>query len=442
MQTPADDAMTILVGTDFSEAARKAADAAVALAAASRALLILVHIHHPLVAPDMPQLAKDATEAARRALESEAERLRESGVQTGCEMMTGNPGRKLLEVAERYHAGLLVLGSVCRKSAGERWLMGDVAEYVAEHANVPTLIVRHAEPLVKWATKREPLKILIGENLREPSDNPLLWVKGLAEIAPFRATVAYVMWPYDEAMRYGYPPPISYLDTSPEVARAVARDLEHRVAQVMGELTVDTTVKASWGAADLSLANLAKEKAIDLLVVGTRQHRRLSRFIEHSVSRAVIHDTPANLAIVPHGAVPRCRPPLPRFERVLVATDFSAEANRAIPYAYALAAPGGVVCLAHVCHAGEAERLAAETRLRTLVPPESQASGVRSEFMTAGDDKVPPGILHLANRFGADVVCMASHSVSGLGEAIGKSSSHDLLRAIRVPVLLVHAEGG
>ncbi len=442
MHTPPAKTLEILVGTDFSEAARQAADAAAALAAAAGGSLTLLHVHHPVATPDMPRLAAEAADAAKRAVEAEAARLREADVEVGWEMISGSPGRRLLEAAERYDADLLVLGSTCRRSTGERWLMGDVAEYAAEHANVATLIVRNAAPVTKWATGLAPLEILIGENLREPSDNPLLWVKNLASVAPVRATVAYVMWPYEEAIRYGYPPPLSYLDMSPEVAQAVARDLEHRVARVMGDLAVEIAVQPSWGAADLSLARLAKEKDADLLVLGTRQHRRLSRFFEHSVSRAVIRDTPANLAIVPHSAALSCQLPIPRFERVLVPTDFSAESNRAIPFAYSIAAPGGVVCLAHVGPpAGGETQEACEARLRELIPPEAARLGFRSEVMTVADEKVSSGIQHLANRFGADALCMASHPSSGLAGVLGRSPSYDLLHAMKVPVLVVHAEG-
>ena len=431
--------MMILMGTDFSEAAQKAADAAAALASATGARLTLVHVHHPILPPDMPQLATDAAEAAKDALESEAERLRRTDVEVACAMASGSPGRRLLEAAEHYDADLLILGSVCRKSVGERWLMGDVAEYVAEHANVPTLVIRNAAPIMKWTAALEPLRVLIGENLREPSDNPLLWIKGLADVAPVRATVAYVMWPYDEAIYYGYPLPLSYLDTSPQVAQAVARDLEHRVNELMGDFKVETAVKASWGAADLALANLVKERNIDLLVVGTRQHRRLSRFLEHSVSRAVIHDTPANLAIVPYTAQLSCRRPVAKFQRVLVPTDFSAEANRAIPFAYSLVAPGGQVCLAHIELRGTSDGHDIESKLKALIPAESERLGVTTKVLTIADEKVSSGILHLTNRFGADAVCLAAHSASSVG--LGKSPSQDLLRTIKVPVLVVHAEG-
>lgn len=431
--------MMILIGTDFSDAAQRAADAAAALASAAGASLTLVHVHHPLLPPDVPQLAADAAEAARNALESEAGRLRKTEVEVRWEMLSGSPGRRLLEVAERYAADLLVLGSICRKSAGERWLMGDVAEYVAEHANVPTLIIRNASPITNWTDHLEPLKILVGENLHEPSDNPLLWVKSLTDIAPIKATVAYVMWPYDEAIRYGYPLPLSYLDTSPQVTAAVARDLENRVDELMGDFKVETAVKTSWSAADLALANLVKEKNIDLLVVGTRQHRRLSRFLEHSVSRSVIHDTSANLAIVPYTAHLSCRRPVSKFHRVLVPTDFSAESNRAIPFAYSLVAPGGQVCLAHIELPGKSNGQETEERLKTLIPVESESLGITTKVLTTEDEKVSSGILHLTNRFGADAICLAAHSGSSLG--LGKSPSQDLLRVIKVPVLVVHAEG-
>ncbi len=439
MTEHADKPMIIVVATDFSEPACKAADAAAALAAANRASLTLVHVHSPMVVPDLPELAKLTVQAAQSALEDEAERLRKTGIGVGYELLGGSPGRSLLEAAKRYHADLLVLGSKRRKVI-ERWLLGDVAEFVAEHAEVATLIVRDAAPIVNWATKLDTLRILIGQNLKEPSDNSLLWVKSLAGIGPAHLTVAYVTWPYDEAARYGYPHPATYFDSSPELMELVSRDLARRVERLVGDMTTETVVKTSWVGADIALAQPAKECHIDLLVLGRRQHRLLSRLLERSVARSTMHDTPVNLAIVPSTAEPACGPPIARFERVLVATDFTTDANRAIPVAYAMVAQGGVVCLAHVCNKDGDGLHDAEARLRELVPAESRDLGIRTEIMATVNDSASSGILHLANRFGADAVCLASHPHSAIGEALLGSPSRDLLRALRVPILMVHAE--
>jgi nucleotide-binding universal stress UspA family protein len=442
MSEQSDKNMIVMVATDFSEPARKAADAAAALASAKGGSIMLVHVHHPMAVADLPELpglAAQTLQAAAGALESEASRLAATGIDVKSEFLEGPPGRRLLEAAKSCHPDLVVLGSKRRKVI-ERWLLGDVAEYVAEHADVPTLIVRNADPIVKWVTKLDPLRILVGQNLKEPSDNSLLWVKSVAGIGPTKTTVAYVTWPYDEARRYGFPVPATYFDSSPELMELVSRDLTRRVERLAGELGAETIVKSSWVGADVALGQLAKETQADVLVLGKRQHRALFRFIEHSVSRSTMHDTSANLAIIPSTAEPASQRPINRFQRILVATDFSTDANRAIPVAYGMVGQGGVVCLAHICDKDDASLHDAEARLWTLVPEESRSMGIQSEVSVAVSDKASTGILQLVNRFGADAVCLTSHSHSELAEALVRSPSRDLLRAIRVPILMIHAE--
>lgn len=439
MSEQPDKTMIIMIATDFSEHARKAADAAAALASANGGSLMLVHVHHIPDLSELPGLAAQAVQAAETALETEAERLSKTGIDVRSEFLEGPPGRRLLEVATSCRADLLVLGSKRRKVI-ERWLLGDVAEYVVEHANLPVLIVRDPEPLVNWVTKLDPLSILVGQNLRQPSDNSLLWVKSLAGIGPTRVIVAYATWPYDEAHRYGTPPPPTFSDNSPELMEFISRDLTRRVERLAGDLGAETVVKASWVGADIALAQLARERHTDLLVLGKRQHRALARFLEHSVSRSTMHDTPANLAIIPCTSAPVSAPPITRFERVLVVTDFTPAGNRAIPSAYSMVGQGAVVCLAHVSHRNGTTPHDAEAQLSLLIPEESQSMGIRSEVMAITNPRTSSGILQLANRFGADVVCLASHTHSELGEALFGSPSRELLRAIRVPVLLVHAD--
>jgi nucleotide-binding universal stress UspA family protein len=104
--------------------------------------------------------------------------------------------------------------------------------------------------------------------------------------------------------------------------------------------------------------------------------------------------------------------------------------------------PGGVVCLAHVCTRDQPGNIEVEDRLRALIPPEGQRFGIRSEIMMMKDDDPWSGILHIANRFGADAVCLANRGHTELGEAFLRSTIRELLRKIQLPVLVVHTDGG
>jgi len=149
---------------------------------------------------------------------------------------------------------------------------------------------------------------------------------------------------------------------------------------------------------------------------------------------------------------------IPELRRVLVPTDLSAWSNVAIAYAYSILHSGGTVCIVHVeqafefpnpihaRHAGAAQRLEEERarqlnacrgRLRTLVPPQAKRRGILTEFEVLHEARPAAAICRAAERFGADLICMASHGRTGLSKAILGSVAQAVMSRSRVPVLVV-----
>lgn len=150
---------------------------------------------------------------------------------------------------------------------------------------------------------------------------------------------------------------------------------------------------------------------------------------------------------------------IPRYDRVLVTTDFSELGNAAIAHAYALlgSRPGTVV-LCHVlerptppnplyAHYSPGRALSPKERkalareleqqLGELVPS-GVPKGVRTEVRVL--DR--PGAVHesitdLARAVRAKAVVIASHGRSGLGRALLGSTADRVLRTARTPVLVV-----
>ncbi len=426
----------ILCGTDFSIPARRTSDACAALAAKLGTPLVLAHVHQPLLFAG-EGLAESVQDASRRMLASEAERLRERGATVEEAFLdAGPPEEVLLGAVESRGAGLIVLASQQKRGFAERLLLGSIAEYVAEHAAVPTLIVRDAEPFEEWVAGKRPLGVFVAENLSSSSDAPLLWAKSLGQAGSCAFTVAYTNWVSDEALRLGLREPSSFFEESPEVHAVLERDLRERTKRLLGEVPARTVVGPRWGRADASLIELAKQAEADLIVVGTRQRRGLARLFDESVSRGALRHAPMNVAIVPQKGVAATEAPLPRFDRVLVPTDFSELSNHAIPYAYALVSPGGMVCLAHVTARFGSEEKEIARQLRALIPAEAAARGIHSEVSITEDDRTAEGIGHLAARFGADAICIGSHGRSGVQKALLGSVAQAVVEGSRCPVLI------
>jgi len=154
---------------------------------------------------------------------------------------------------------------------------------------------------------------------------------------------------------------------------------------------------------------------------------------------------------------------VPRLLRVLCSTDLTELGDRAVPYAYALVADGGLVRLLHVIdvhptpsplvphyslegHESAGERSQrereAEERLRALVPPEAARRGVRTEVRIVGALDPARVIREEADQLDADAICLASRSRPGLSSTILGSVSLDVLRDSSHPVLLIRPPAG
>jgi nucleotide-binding universal stress UspA family protein len=141
---------TLLVPTDFSEAADAALDSAVELAAALDAQVILLHAFEiPTVG--FPDASLQVTaELGRRILDGAQAGLDERKAARGAANVAirtcveqGAPWRVVLHVAERERADLIVMGTHGRRGLPHA-LLGSVAEKVVRTSPVPVLIV-HAK---------------------------------------------------------------------------------------------------------------------------------------------------------------------------------------------------------------------------------------------------------------------------------------------------------
>ncbi|HYH44152.1 MAG TPA: universal stress protein [Thermoanaerobaculia bacterium] len=155
---------TVLLPTDFSEDARRAARAAVSLLGspgsnASQAApgspsirLVLLHafnlpIEYTAYGPIPTSLhyLRDTGAEAETRLAEEAERLRAEGFEVETVAREGDPAEVIAEEARRCQADLLALGTHGRSGLAHL-LLGSTAERVVQHAPCPVLTLRRGEP--------------------------------------------------------------------------------------------------------------------------------------------------------------------------------------------------------------------------------------------------------------------------------------------------------
>ena len=448
----------VICGTDFSVHAAEAGDVAAAIAKRLDETLLLIHVQeHAGLGARHPDLFDALSQRTRERLAAEAERLRSFGATVSEALLSGWPYEALAETASSSSARLVVVASIGRVAPG-RLLAGSVAERTAETSPVPTLVVRRGDTLTAWARGERRLKAVVGCDFSASADAALCWLQELREIGPCDITVAHVDWPPMVRRRLGLSGPISLTENPPEVEHVLKRDLQERVAAILGHQPVSLCVRSGWGRTDAHLIQLAQKAQADLLVVGTHQRHGLGRFWLGSVSRGVLHDAPMSVAVVP---TPETNEDtlnrIPELRRVLVPTDFSDLGNSAVPYACALLRRGGTVKVIHVIPPWELpgplvphyepkrltekqhKQLAVDSlnRLRSLIPEEAEARGLVADVEVVEGRDAAEAIGQAAERFGADLICLGSHGRSGLSKAVFGSVAQKVLTRSPRPVLII-----
>jgi nucleotide-binding universal stress UspA family protein len=289
--------MTIVCGTDL--VGKSSALAAAAIAARLGTPLHLVHV------AELPQLleegaARDAVLGQlREKLNIWAEELgRRFSVQVCPLLEQGPPEDRLIAVLEATQAAMLVVSSLGERKQ-RRWLLGSVAERVAQGSPVPTLIVRDHQVIEEWARGVRPLVVMVGVEPTVASRTALEWVCGLRAVGPCSLTVVQIVWPAEQSKYLGGSAPIPLDHLRPEVEHTLERELREWAGDQGRPGESSFVVKAGWGRVDRHLTQLAADAHADLLVVGTHQRAGLAKLWQGSVSRGVLHGAPMSAACVP-----------------------------------------------------------------------------------------------------------------------------------------------
>ena len=440
--TDGGEVMTIVSGTDFSENAAQAALAAAAIAKRLSVPLKLVHV--------IDELGAELTITSDQSgiYDPLRQRIHDQAIEIGTRfgidvepiVVPGSAYEKLNEIAGAHHARLIVVSSLGDKKQ-HRWLLGSVAERVAQTSPIPVLIVRDSASIEAWARGERVVRTMVGVEIGSTSKAALRWAAELRQVGRCDLLVTHVAWPFGEHFRLGIPSPMPLDVLRPELHELLMRDLHAWAGDVPGDGETTFTVSPGWGRVDTHLALLAAEAKADLLVVGTHQRAGNARLWQGSVSRGVLHQASCNVVCVPRGESAEDEEVIATFRRVLIPTDFSPLANRAIPVGYGLVAPGGIVHLLHVVtrRPGEDDPDATE-RLHALIPKGAVAKGVVSEVEVIQEENAWIGIWHAAGRLGVDAICMATHGRSGMSRVVLGSQAQQVMQRTRKPVILVPPE--
>lgn len=385
-------------------------------------------------------------------LEGEASRLR--GL--GAEVRTVRSSRlgAMISDNECRQARWLVVAAEGWKAS--TWRRVAVPERLVRRACAPVLVVRNDGALVDWARGRRRLLVMVGVDASDESEGATAFLRALREVGPCDIVAAYVCSPPEERERLGIHTPVrvELLDPvvrgiqalDPQVEQVLVREVREQLGEVPGEGKVEVHLEAGYGRRADHLLHVARERGVDLVLVGTHQRAGLQRWWHGSVSEGVLRLAEQSVVCVPPQPV-RIRPPRsPR--TVLVPVDFSEASLRAIVQARALVSEGGRIHLLHVHerrlgdpdwtdHYGVLPEPPGEhpevlRRLEALVPEGELGVRWSVEGVSASDKAL--AVCQAAEREGADLVCVAA-SETLLGHVGGLA--RELMERCHRPVMVV-----
>lgn len=192
------------------------------------------------------------------------------------------------------------------------------------------------------------------------------------------------------------------------------------------------------GFADVVIPDAAAELGIDLLIVGTHGRTGLSRFFLGSVAERVVRLASCDVMVA--------RGPSRDFKRVLVPTDFSDHAERAVNAAVAIAEPDATITLLHCtgvggakeeelpAHLAESVEAAVKAHAERLSEQLKQTELTVNTVVRAGTPAHE--IRQLADDY--DLICMGSHGRRGARRLILGSVAEVTVRHAPCSVYVAH----
>ncbi len=238
-----------------------------------------------------------------KALNATKEKLEALGKEVQSELILGHPAEKIIEVAQKHEASMIVIGAKgLRATLGI--LLGGVVQQVAEHAEYPVLVVRAPYTGLK--------RILLTADGSDESKRMLQCMSTF----PFPEGVEYEVLhvappiPSEQEIVQYWPSGLDVSFTVPveEIRQQIQDRAEteeifgkrvlseaHETLEAQG---IHAQIAFLRGDAATEIIQYAKERDVDLIVSGGRGLGPVRSWILGSVSRKLLHYAPCSVMVV------------------------------------------------------------------------------------------------------------------------------------------------
>jgi nucleotide-binding universal stress UspA family protein len=281
----------ILLSTDGSQDAVRAAEAASDLAKRSGAELHVVHVWHDVRGFAHDFVKKELRRQGQEILDEQLERIRASGGEvTKAYLRRGRTSNEVIALCKEIDADLLVVGS---RGLGtvQRILMGSQSEEIVHHAQVPVLVIRGAEDF--WP----PARIVIGEDF---SDDARKAGELVAAIGKLYGAQGLLVYSHPDLPEVPPGETRSRVENLTEMRERDESMLEDRARELEEILGSRPETRISGGYPANVLLEASQEVRPSLVAVGSRGLAGLIRTRLGSVSTKVVTAARGPVLIYPH----------------------------------------------------------------------------------------------------------------------------------------------
>jgi len=274
---------TILVPTDFSKESYNAAEYAVQLAKATKAKIVLLHVYYlPIPPPDVyisavsySDLQEENMTKLKRMADFEIG-LNKNGTELDiqCEAVTGPITEAIIETAEKYNAGLIVMGTQGASGIGKYILGSNTANVIAKSVFPVLAIPKNAKFL---GFKR----FGFATNFQELKDNSSL--DPMLEIALLFDSKILIVSIWKEE---------NQIPTTTQASEAL------KIEKILKEVPHSFHSVISDNVAD-AIDEFTNTHSVDLLAMMPQKHSFLQLIFNKSITRSLVFHTQIPILTLP-----------------------------------------------------------------------------------------------------------------------------------------------
>lgn len=293
--------------------------------------------------------------------------------------------------------------------------------------------------------------IVAGADLSAPSDLAVERAAALAALHGAKLVVVHAV---------AHTVPIEHINNEilehlNEVSAAEHQELTAAFAQRIASLRsrgVDVELVSPVGPPGEQVAQVAKDRRAELIVIGTHGNTGIARMLLGSVAAAILRHAPCDVLVCRGSAGPS------PFAKPIVASDFSPFSFRAVRAAARLCTPGVAIDIVHAWQlpvGSVGASLFGQSRFPWKTIRDAVLDGVKAQADKFVADHAalpnplhvelvqgPPAsvVTHAAERGGHDLIAVGTHGARGFRRLLLGSVADSTVRHAPCSVLVVHGD--